>query len=343
MYVCEVMSRDERKAKDTRKACTTQWFFTFWPRDDFSHPEAGELLYTALSNCAKAFGFQWEVGDTGKPHYQGEVQFLTKTRTPSDLIRGPDDDLIFQWIHWEPTRNPGGARVYCGKERGRIDGPWRFGQNKGTNKVNGFALAMESGTLAEAEACIRKYHPRDWLSNGDRIRENLRRHFQVSDDLEFKSYPAESFQNLPAAAVEWFERYVGPGKRESLGIRRYPMLILAGRTQLGKTEWVRSMGRHIYWKGLCKLDDLRRTDYDYLVIDDVEWKFVPDGVQKSVCLGTGDCIVSDKYKGKMRVNASKPCVFLCNPPEGAARFNCFWHEPYFVDNTVFCEVKDRLY
>lgn len=335
------MSQDD-DSKQARASSTTQWFFTFWPEESFSHPEAGELLYTILSQHCKAFGFQWERGADGRPHYQGEVQFLNKTRKPSGLIRDLGGDLVFQWIHWEPTRNPGGARVYCGKADGRIDGPWRFGQNKGAEKVNGWRLAMDADTLQEAEGYIKQYCPRDWLSNGDRIRENLRREHKVSH-AEFKSFPPESFKNVPAGAREFFDRYVGAGKRDALGIRRYPLLILCGATQLGKTEWVRSMGKHIYWKGLLKLDDLKRSDYDFIVIDDVEWEHVHASVRKSVLLGTGDCIVTDRYVKKLAVCADKPCVFLCNPPEGAARFNSFWRDAYWVPNVVFIEIKERLF
>lgn len=329
-------------SKEARAPCSTQWFFTFWPRDDFTHPEAGHVLYSILSDCCKAFGFQWERGDDGRPHYQGEVQFLNKTRKPSSLIRDPDGVELFPEIHWERTRNPGGARVYCGKERGRIDGPWRFGQNKGAEKVNGWALAMAARNVAEAEGYIRQYHPRDWLSNGDRIRDNLRREHKVSQP-EFKAYPAESFKNVPRAALDFVNSYVGSGKREQRGLRRFPMLILCGPSQLGKTEWVRSLGRHVYWKGLLKLDDLKRRDYDYVVIDDVEWEHVHGSVKKSVCIGTGECIVTDKYVKKMSVCADKPCIYLCNPPEGPARFSCFWNETYWKDNVVYCEIKERLF
>lgn len=67
------------------------------------HPSDGEVLHAILQEQCRAFGFQLEEGKDGTPHYQGQCQFLLPTRTPSDNIRDPDGELIFQGIHWERT------------------------------------------------------------------------------------------------------------------------------------------------------------------------------------------------------------------------------------------------
>lgn len=67
------------------------------------HPSDGEQLYFILSKVCRAFGFQLEQGKEGTPHYQGQVQFLKETRNPSALMLDPDNELVFQSIHWERT------------------------------------------------------------------------------------------------------------------------------------------------------------------------------------------------------------------------------------------------
>lgn len=65
----------------------------------------------------------------------------------------------------------------------------------------------------------------------------------------------------------------------------------------------------MYWMGM---KDLSTWDNEakYLVMDDIDWKFVPDmkgfwGAQKTITL-------TDKYTRKKTVTWNKPLIFLCN-------------------------------
>lgn len=70
------------------------WFFTFNnPNHDGGD---GEVLYHALSSICSCFGFQYEQGDGGTPHYQGNVNLFNRTRQPSKFIKDPNGDLLFQ-------------------------------------------------------------------------------------------------------------------------------------------------------------------------------------------------------------------------------------------------------
>lgn len=78
---------------------------------------------------------------------------------------------------------------------------------------------------------------------------------------------------------------------------------------MGKTEWARCLGTHIYWMGMKDLD-LWNNSASYLVMDDIPWEFVPDkkaffGAQRQITL-------TDKYKRKRTVAWGKPLIFLCN-------------------------------
>jgi len=309
---------------------TTCWFFTF---NNPTHPQDGEVLYHILSQICKSFGFQYERGAEGTPHYQGEIQLLNKTRTPSGLIKDPDGEGVFQSIHWERTKNLGAARKYCGKEEGRIDGPWRFGQNK---SKGGYHLALEAKSKDEALEVIKVNHPRDWFNNGQRIRENVDRQFYTAPKA-FEARAINTFKNIPPEIINWWNR----NKNEKQD--RYDLLVVVGPTKLGKTQLMRALGKHLYWKGMVKLDDLAKlTDEQYVVIDDIDWEFIPASIKKTVLLGTGDCIVSDKYVRKLRVMANLPCVYICNPP--ANGFSLFYDsDAYWRANTVVVHINNKLY
>jgi len=126
---------------------------------------------------------------------------------------------------------------------------------------------------------------------------------------------------------------------------RYPLLVVVGKTQLGKTQFMRALHRHLYWKTMVKLDDLKNIDnYRYIIVDDIDWKYVPETIKKSVLLGTGDMIVSDKYVKKLRVYVDIPCVYICNPPISDEWERGFWEtDPYWQANTIVVNIDRPLY
>ncbi|AJD07537.1 replication-associated protein [Sewage-associated circular DNA virus-22] len=65
---------------------------------------------------------QLEQGDNGTPHYQGYISLDRPTRLAA-LKK------LLPRAHWEVARGDATANiVYCTKEEGRIDGPWRIGE-----------------------------------------------------------------------------------------------------------------------------------------------------------------------------------------------------------------------
>jgi len=89
-------------------------------------------------------------------------------------------------------------------------------------------------------------------------------------------------------------------------------LIVYGDTRLGKTELVRSLGKHCYFGGMFDLQEyLDNPDVEFALFDDIDdVKFVPMykfwlGAQK-------EFVCSDKYKHKTRVYWSRPSVWVAN-------------------------------
>lgn len=68
----------------------------------------------------------------------------------------------------------------------------------------------------------------------------------------------------------------------------------------------------MFMSGMFNLDRWD-SDADYLIIDDIEWKFLPN--KKQLLGGQKQFTMSDKYRSKMDVKWSKPCIICCNPEE----------------------------
>lgn len=65
--------------------------------------------------------FQYEVGESGTPHYQGFVQFESRKR-PMSIFSD------YTGIHWEKAKGTVSENTkYCSKGEGRLAGPWYKG------------------------------------------------------------------------------------------------------------------------------------------------------------------------------------------------------------------------
>jgi len=80
-------------------------------------------------------------------------------------------------------------------------------------------------------------------------------------------------------------------------------------------------------------------DAEYMVIDDIEWKYVPGkkgliGAQQTITL-------SDKYVKKMTFSWGKPVIYLCN--EDMDVFNTCDEKRWLWENAVYVMLKNKLY
>jgi len=78
---------------------------------------------------------------------------------------------------------------------------------------------------------------------------------------------------------------------------------------MGKTEWARSLGTHLYFNSMWSLGGYA-DNVEYGVFDDIG-EFKPSlykcwfGAQKQF-------YATDKYKQKKLINWGNPCILLCN-------------------------------
>lgn len=126
------------------------------------------------------------------------------------------------------------------------------------------------------------------------------------------SYCASDFI-LPEQLTMWKFRFNGWIDSMHAGEWTRPnSLILIGPSRCGKTEWARSLGKHMYFNNLLNLDDWDENA-DYIILDDFSpdiTKFLPSW--KCFFGGQKQFTLTDKYRGKRTVHWGKPMIWLSN-------------------------------
>lgn len=123
-------------------------------------------------------------------------------------------------------------------------------------------------------------------------------------------------------------------------VDRPKSLILCGPSRLGKTEWARSLGRHMYFNGMLNLDDWD-DDAKYIILDD----FSPDVAKylpmwKSFFGAQRQFVLTDKYRKKRTVRFGKPLLWLCNE---CPRLDDHNAREWLKENSVTVWVNNKLY
>lgn len=118
-----------------------------------------------------------------------------------------------------------------------------------------------------------------------------------------------TFANLPFGCRAWVDNYLHGDLERPLS------LILIGESRTGKTEWARSLGRHMYFNGYFNLD-LWDEEAEYAVFDDfdIEGKKLEEYFRSWKCWfgAQKEFNITDKYKRKMNVKWGKPIIFISN-------------------------------
>lgn len=218
--------------------------------------------------------------------------------------------------NYQPAKSDFAVEQYVAKK----------GDNYITNyyQCSAWAAAIDLPT-AEAKALLRERHPREMLMYGERIMEN-HSYMNKKAKVEYAA-PHVHYPNITTDMMQWVVDELPKTDRAK-------MLLVKGPTRIGKTAWARSLGRHMYWKGMFNLDKWD-DDATYMVVDDIEWKFVP--YKKNILTCAGECELTDRYRHKKTVICNKPCIYLTNNWED---YGDVANEEYWRQNTTLVWMDD---
>lgn len=121
--------------------------------------------------------------------------------------------------------------------------------------------------------------------------------------------------------------------------QRAKALCVIGESRFAKTTWARSLGRHIFWRQSTNLDTWD-PDAKYIIIDDIDWKFLPN--KKCWLTAMGDMTVTDRYRSKRDITNYKPCIYLCNEDQDPRLHMDSGESSYWSINMVFVTLKRTL-
>nr|QHB15163.1 replicase [Insect-associated mastrevirus 1] len=180
--------------------------------------------------------------------------------------------------------------------------------------------------LVEAESpsqflnLIRENYPEKYVFNLEKVEYAANKLF-VRPPSPYSNPNLGSSLTLTSGMEVWLnEEFVKTDRPKSLW--------LCGPTRTGKTTWARSLGHHIYWSGSFILDTFDESA-QYLVLDDIEWSYVP--AKKQLFGGQKEFVLSDKYRRKRRLKWGKPVIYLFNrdadPWNDLSAMEREWYEP----------------
>jgi len=218
---------------------------------------------------------------------------------------GSSDDNI-KYCSKEETRVPGTEFSKLGECRS-ISARSKKGSKRKAGESNSSACYAEAAQTASSASdylrIVAEGDPRGFAKSFNNIKACANHLFP---EEQFPPYVAPAGCNkgwvLPNDLKHWVEH-------EFIKTDRPKCLVLVGPSRLGKTQWARSLGRHMYWRGNTNVTKWDK-DSKYLVFDDIEWKFIPQKKSLLTCMGMAT--VTDKYVGKRDILVDKVAIVLCN-------------------------------
>lgn len=269
---------------------------------------------------------------TNRLHWQGYIQF--KKRQYRSAVQSYIRDPV---AHCEPAKGDAKSNVkYCSKDDTATNPPERIqwglcDENAGV-RANKRKLdevcqsAWGAKSREEAFNILVEQAPSIIFRSYHSVKAALDYRFPTK--IEPFIYKPTFAWKLPATITYWLKYEFS--KRE-----RAKCLILVGPTRLGKTNWARSLGRHMFWRGQVNYGSWDQ-EAKYIVIDDIPWQFIPQ--KKSILTQMGDVTLTDKYVKKINVKNDKPAIILANEMPQFGEEQSYWEA-----NTLICSIEYKLF
>jgi hypothetical protein len=305
-------------------------YFVTYPQCDLTRERVQEFFQNVPGLKSDAGVICRELHEDGNPHIHALVQFpgIKEVSTRSFDIDGFHPNI-------QKARSVEGSEDYLTKED---DSVLRYGTITAVIRRRSAAVTntdwlhtIDTCTSAsELRAALIRLDPSAVAKSWNSITAFADAQYPEPERVFQSRYTSASFPNLPQAVIDWTADSLNRGRND-----RPLALFLIGPTRLGKTEWARCLGRHMYFNGMF---DLRNWDDDalYAVWDDIEWEHVHN--KKAFVGAQYETTLTDKYARKRTVVWGRPSIFCLNSYPNFGR-----ESDWFQANSKIVMLDNKLY
>lgn len=217
--------------------------------------------------------------------------------------------------------------------------PLEWGQPR--HRGNRWAPLLSASSYEAAMELVRSEFTREYFCSYHSVTAAVAAMFPVRPAIAYEPR-FSNFPRLPSVLSEWVSGELSLPRRV-----RPRSLVLIGGSRLGKTEWARSLGSHVYlgyeWSATDFIglpDSFWWTGY--VVVDD--WSLDEWRRPKAWLGGQRDFIVTDKYRKKMKLAGGIPTIVLCNPEDyDGTKFAQLCNSDWGRSNVTVVRLLGRLY
>lgn len=293
-----------------------------------TYPKAGDLkLELILERIKSKYPALSYILICKEKHKNGEFHYHVVLHNPNKFNITNEHLLDFicgKHGNYDACRDVPSCIVYCKKDGEFLEeGIVPLDKNQ-----SGFVLALGANTVKDAMDIIIKNHPRDYALHGMQIEQNISNLITKRDEY-IPRYDILSFRPTDVMR-DWVNNNLRLNKD------RFRMLFIISPANYGKTQWARSLGKHLFFRNNVDMSELRtiqKEEIEYIVFDDIPWEWIKE--KKALTLGMGECIVTDKYVRKMKVNVNIPSIYLCND---------YVHlDDYYRSQVDFVQLTEKLF
>lgn len=289
-----------------------------------TYPQCGDLTKETVYEFLCGLGARCVVGaeshgDGGRHlHAYGEWESKYHTRDPRKF------DVNGQHPNIQPVRNRNAVVDYVKKEGDYC------GNLEADGHVGRYADLVEATSREEFWTLVTAKYPRDYVLALDKL----------------QAFCEHKFGHRTEDYVGRFSRFRETdelkGWRDSeLGSTDRPKALwITGQSRLGKTEWARSLGRHMYYNGAFDLG-IWDNEAKYIIFDDMDWKWFP--YKKQFIGAQRQFVVTDKYRKKKTINWGKACIVIWNPDNDPWPFFTAREEMWYKDNVIKVQLEECLF
>lgn len=272
----------------------------------------------------------------GQKHLHAFIVSQGRMRFSSQLFF----DLESEGSTYHPNivkpNDPDATRTYVAKDGDFVE----EGEFHSTKKRKGPTYGELCDASDSKEAfmdAIYQHHSRDYFLHGERIEAMASKRFKPTQQVYVPKYT--DFPNLPSLLTDWYGAYFVRPRRD-----RPKSLILVGPSRLGKTEWARSLGNHVYVRGAWNAEHFK-SPYDYIVMDDFDFSYLlskTSSMAKSFfgCQGMTD--ISGKWVKTFTIDTNCPLI-VCMNDDQYQEHQSFFTSDWGVSNIEVVFLNTKLY